>query len=75
MVELNAHFDGKVIVPDEPLALRPNQRVRIQVVPIAEGSEPAISKRCLGLQGGVVLYMSEDFDAELGADFWFGNGQ
>jgi hypothetical protein len=28
MVALNAHFDGKVIVPDEPLALEPNQKVR-----------------------------------------------
>jgi hypothetical protein len=34
MVTLNAHFDGKVIVPDEPLALKPNQRLRISVEPI-----------------------------------------
>ena len=31
MVTLNAHFDGKVIVPDEPLNLQPNQRLRISV--------------------------------------------
>ena len=31
MVTLNAHFDGKVIVPDEPLDLRPNQKLRISV--------------------------------------------
>ena len=31
MVTLNAHFDGKVIVPDEPLDLPPNQKLRISV--------------------------------------------
>lgn len=39
MVKLNAHFDGKVIIPDEPLALKPNQRVRISVEAI--DTEPA----------------------------------
>jgi hypothetical protein len=34
MVTLNAHFDGKVIIPDEPLALKPNQKIRISVEPI-----------------------------------------
>jgi hypothetical protein len=38
MVILNAHFDGKVIVPDEPLALEPNQKLRVSIEPI--GSEP-----------------------------------
>lgn len=31
MVTLNAHFDGKVIVPDEPLDLPANQKLRISV--------------------------------------------
>jgi len=39
MVTLNAHFDGKVIVPDEPLALKPNQRLRISVEPIEVASK------------------------------------
>jgi hypothetical protein len=71
MVKLNAHFDGKVIVPDEPLALKPNQRVRIQVEPI---DEPARSetKRRLGLQRGAVSYIAPDFDAELSDGFWVG---
>ncbi|MFN0137440.1 MAG: hypothetical protein ACKVS9_15155 [Phycisphaerae bacterium] len=75
MVELNAHFDGKVIVPDEPLALKPNQRVRIQIEPIDQPLPQADSKRCLGLQRGAVVYLAEDFDAELGDDFWLGEGQ
>jgi len=72
MVELNAHFDGKVIVPDEPLALKPNQRVRIQVEPMGEPSSPSGAKRRLGLQRGAVAYIAPDFDAELGDDFWLG---
>lgn len=31
MVTVNAHFDGKVIVPDEPLDLPANQKLRVQV--------------------------------------------
>lgn len=71
MVRVNAHFDGKVIVPDEPLPLRPNQRVRIQVEPIDLPPLPSDSKRQLGLQRGAVQYIADDFDAELGDDFWF----
>ena len=41
MVTLNAHFDGKVLVPDEPLALQPNQKVRISVEPIDAGAGDA----------------------------------
>jgi hypothetical protein len=33
---VSAHFDGKVIVPDEPLDLPPNQALRIQIEPIGE---------------------------------------
>lgn len=31
MIALKAHFDGKVIVPDEPLGLAPNAKLRITV--------------------------------------------
>lgn len=72
MVELNAHFDGKVIVPDEPLALMPNQRLRIHVEPIGQPPSQSESKRRLGLQRGSVVYIADDFDAELGDDFWSG---
>lgn len=75
MVHLNAHFDGKVIVPDEPLPLKPNQRVRIQVEPIDQPPLPSDSKRLLGLQRGAVQYIADDFDAQLGDDFWLGEGR
>ncbi len=59
MVTLNAHFDGKVIVPDEPLALKPNQKLRISIEPIettdpdsAAGGKVDLSKLLgLGLKG------------------------
>lgn len=37
---VNAHFDGKVIVPDEPLDLAPNQALVIQIQSVGgeEGS-------------------------------------
>lgn len=72
MVQMNAHFDGKVIVPDEPLALKPNQRVRILIEPIDQPAVPAASKRSLGLQRGAIQFIADDFDAELGDDFWLG---
>jgi hypothetical protein len=38
MISLNAHYDGKVIIPDAPLNLPANQRVRISVEPIDTSS-------------------------------------
>ncbi len=38
MFTLNAHFDGKTIVPDEPVSLQPNQKLRITIETISEGS-------------------------------------
>ena len=31
MVAIKGHFDGKVIVPDEPLDLRPGQRLVVRI--------------------------------------------
>ena len=31
---VNAHFDGKAIIPDEPLDLRPNQALIVQIEPV-----------------------------------------
>jgi hypothetical protein len=36
MVTFNAHFDGKVIVPDEPVDLRPNEALIVQVRSVEE---------------------------------------
>ena len=34
MIALNAHYDGKGLVPDKPLDLPANQKVRISIEPI-----------------------------------------
>lgn len=34
MVAIKGHFDGKFIVPDEPLDLQPNQRLLVHVHPV-----------------------------------------
>ncbi len=70
MVKLNAHFDGKVIVPDEPLALKPNQKLRISIEPIESAPSAPIGKRVFGQQKGVVLHIAPDFNDPLGDDFW-----
>lgn len=38
-----AHFDGKVIVPDEPLQLPVGQRLRVQVEVVEPASPPFAS--------------------------------
>ena len=66
MIALKAHFDGKVLVPDEPLALKPNQRVQITVEPIA----PALTKIELGKQPGSLVNFAPDWEAPLPDDIW-----
>jgi hypothetical protein len=45
MIALNAHYDGKVLVPDEPLDLPANQKVHILLMETVESQanriEPA----------------------------------
>lgn len=36
---IHAHFDGKVIVPDEPIDLRPNQPVIVRIEPLGEETD------------------------------------
>jgi hypothetical protein len=65
MIALNARFDGRVLIPDEPLALTPNQKVRIELEPIESapaetGGKP---KRVFGQQKGVVLYIAPEFES------------
>jgi len=36
MMAIKAHFDGKVIVPDEPVDLPANQRVIVHLQPMPE---------------------------------------
>jgi len=36
MVAIKGHFDGKVIVPDEPLQFTANQRLILHIEPVQE---------------------------------------
>ena len=58
MVTLNAHFDGKVIVPDEPLTLEPNQRLRVSIEPIESGPAKPQGKRTFVAQPGVFTFVA-----------------
>ena len=40
---LEAVFDGKVILPDEPITLEPNTRVRVVIESIAEAEAKPVS--------------------------------
>ena len=71
MVTLNAHFDGKVIVPDEPLALKTNQKLRISIEPIETPAQDETKRpRSLGQQPGAVTFLAPDWDAPLPDDIW-----
>ena len=52
---LEAVFDGKVIRPDEPIALEPNTRVRVIIETVAEAEAKPVSflraARALKLNG------------------------
>ena len=70
MIALNAHFDGKVLVPDEPLDLPANQKVRLRIEPIeapVTGSKPP---RVLGQQRDLVVRLAPDWEAPLPDDIW-----
>ncbi|MDB5322147.1 MAG: hypothetical protein JWN40_3778 [Phycisphaerales bacterium] len=48
MVALKGHFDGKVIVPDEPLDLPRNQRLLVHIepeVPVGDPPSPSALDR------------------------------
>lgn len=61
MVAITGHFDGKVIVPDEPVNLPPGQRLLLHIEP-AQPIPPKIIQ-----PGSAVgqIELSEDFDAPL----------
>ena len=59
---LSAHFDGKVIVPDEPVQLPVGEPLRI-IVAVAPPMPQ--SRRRLGTLKGTVQHISAEFDAPL----------
>jgi hypothetical protein len=51
--ELTAHFDGRLIVPDEPTGLAPGTRLRVTLEPLDEPGAAASGKLDLPLLTGV----------------------
>jgi hypothetical protein len=70
MVKLNAHFDGKVIVPDEPTGLAPGTRLRVTLEPIDQPTTRSSGKLELPLLSGLdpqlvrSIIDGHDFDLE-----------
>jgi hypothetical protein len=58
---VNAHFDGQVIVPDQPLPLLPGEKLRV-TIEREQLVEPKQERRQAGSARGQV-WMSPDFDA------------
>ena len=54
-----AHFDGNVIVPDEPVQLPVGQPLRLR---FETAEEPPAARPAPGLGNGSILYMAPDFD-------------
>jgi hypothetical protein len=43
MIAISAHFDGKVIVPDEPVDLPRDQALIVRIEPLSKACPPAES--------------------------------
>ena len=54
MVAIKGHFDGRVIVPDEPLDLPAQQRVIVHVQPVGDAGQGA-TFRSNGVAGAALL--------------------
>lgn len=68
MIAIKAHFDGKVLVPDEPLELPKDTPL---IVEIKTADFPQTT-RTPGLSRGSVMWISDDFDDPLPDEFWLG---
>lgn len=59
-----AHFDGQVIVPEEPLALAPGDKVRVTIERNNAAAPLKPRPTLLGILEGKV-WISDDFDEPL----------
>ncbi|MDZ4820020.1 MAG: antitoxin AF2212-like protein [Planctomycetota bacterium] len=50
---ISAHYDGRVIVPDEPLSLQPGEKVRVTIERDSEAKQPQPRRRAGGLKGKI----------------------
>lgn len=54
LVTVNAHFDGEVIVPDEPLNIPPNQPLIVRIEQVGEDVVPSGESALLWLAANAV---------------------
>lgn len=59
---VNAHFDGKAIVPDQPLNFRPNQALIIQIEPINSETELAAESTLSWLASNAIESVTQPED-------------
>ena len=74
MLTIKAHYDGKVLVPDEPVKDIPRGKpliVNVEEAQEARKTKKQAGKRKLGLFEGKI-WMSPDFDDPLPDSFWLG---
>ncbi|CAN5501139.1 hypothetical protein BH10PLA1_BH10PLA1_23290 [soil metagenome] len=65
MVAIKGHFDGKVIVPDEPHDLRPGQTVIVQAEPAVQADDKLQHPTRKAGSAKGKIWMADDFDAPL----------
>jgi hypothetical protein len=47
MIAFNAHYDGRVIIPDEPIDLPPNQALVVQIETRGAADQPPVRESAL----------------------------
>jgi len=52
MIRIRAHFDGKVIVPDEPVELSPNTPLEVSVQPLDDQGKGSCITHIRGILRG-----------------------
>jgi hypothetical protein len=66
MVAITGHFDGKFIVPDEPLNLQPNQRLIVHIETVAD--QAVDFRNWVGMGNAVPTNPAPRFKSD--ADVW-----
>jgi len=65
MQTLNGHFDGKVVVLDEPIDLAPNTKVKV-IAPVGGGIELELANSFASISGPA---FEKIWDNQLDADY------
>jgi hypothetical protein len=70
MVAIKGHFDGKVIVPDEPVDLPTGRALVVNVEVVGAAADETPKKREWGKQPDAVIWMADDAFDPLPDDEW-----